>query len=785
MEFLLVLQYLLSLALLTVLGAPIAALVFQSLPSRGASFALPTALIPFAITIFWIGQITFGRHTVLLGVVALAASAGLAFQLGGAPDWRAVATGFGVFTVGFCILLVFRAANPGITAAGGEQFLHYGLVNALARAPSLPPEDFWYAGEPMRYYYGTQLQVVSLSMLSGIELRYGYNLGLAAFYGVLFVVAYGLVGAIVDARGYSYHRGGTLGAFFVALGGPTTTPIRLVTPHLPDSLSAAVAPAAFGFVADRFNEGDLATTVADLADPFDWSWWYTRYVVPGTLQEVPLYSFVKADLHGHALSTGYVLFAAAIGYAYYVTPADAHRRRTALLFGGVGSIAGVFGFMNTWSLPTAAGLVFLAVGAAEHHPASMLPGTLGARLDPENEGVERRLSRLRAELSRMLLAAGAAAVVFGIGVAIASPFLIFGRVPQNEGVGFLPPQSPLGPFLVIYSGLLAVFTVYVGTRGWNAMEARNRRADAVAVAGGLLAFIATAVVLDFPVLGVVGPLLLGAWLLVRSDHGDFALVLFVAGVGLLLSLELVHAKIPRIEQPRWNTALKVAVQGWTLGAAGAGAAAAILLSHGRDRIASHLAASTPRSDTDARESRPTFPTMICVVFVGLVLVATLVFPVMMVGAEVGSDIDEGSFDPTLDGHTSLEEWHPDESEAIYWLDDRQGTPTIVESTGNPYTFTSQASTYTGLPSVVGWTHEELYRGEAAYARRADHVDEIYRGQWADASAHLERYDVQYIYVGPNERERYGSELRSFDRPALSVAFENDAVTIYHVNQSAL
>jgi len=791
MEYLVVLRYALVLGLLTVLGGPIAALVFQDLPGRGAAFALPTALVPFAIAVFWIGQVTFGLHAVALGAGAVAAGAGLAYRAGARPDWRAVAAGYGLFLVGFAVLVGFRASTPAITPAGGEQFLHFGLVKALERASSLPPEDVWYAGEPLRYYYGTQLQVTAFSMLTGTEPRYGFNLGIATFYGVLFVVAYGLAGAVVAARGRSYRVGGALGAVLVALGGPTTTPVRLLTPHLPAALSDAVAPAAFGFVAARFNDGDLSRTVAELSNPLEWTWWFARYVVPGTIQEVPLYSFVKADLHGHALSTGVVLFAGALAYAYYATPADARLRRAGILFGGLGGVAGVFGFMNTWSLPTAAGLAALTVAAADPHPASLLPGDLGSRLRPGDPAAEGRiLASALDELWRLWFAAIAGAAVLLIGVAVASPFLVFGQVPSNEGIGLFPPRSPLGPFLVVYGGLLALFAAYVAARGWPATGTTATRRVAVAgvvILPVLLGTSAIAFVLDFGVLAVTAPLLVGAWLLVRSGRGGFELVLLVAGVGLLLSLEVVHARLPRIDPPRWNTALKVAVQGWTLAAAGGGAAAAVLLGRGRDRLAAYRSVATARQNVadDRPEIRSTIPAAAGVLLVVAILLASLVFPVMVAHVEIGSDVAGGTYEPTLDGQTYLEEYHPDHAAAIRWLDDRRWTPTIVEAPGSPYGFTSPASTFTGLPTVIGWDHQEEYRSVEAYERRVARVDAIYTGDWTAARHTLDRYDVRYVFVGPNERERYGSELRSFDRPSFSVAFEDDAVTIYRVDETRL
>jgi YYY domain-containing protein len=642
-------------------------------------------------------------------------------------------------------------------------------VNSLARAPSLPPEDVWYAGEPIRYYYGTQLQVLGFSMLTGTDPRYGFNLGIASFYGTLVVVAYGLAGAIVARDGHDFRLGGVLGVVFVALAGGTTTAIRLLTPFLPDAVADVVAPAAFGFVASRFYDGNLAQAVAERANPFEWSWWFTRYVVPGTLQEVPFYSFVKADLHGHALSTGYVLFAGAVAYAYYATPADARRRRATLLFGGLGAVAGVFGFMNTWALPTAGGLAVLAVAAADPHPATLLPRRYESWLRLNRTVATGRLRRLGTECWRLALAALVGLGVVAVGVAIASPFLIFGSLPTNEGIGLFPPRSPLGPFLVVYSGLLALFAMHVLVRARPVLAAADRRVLALG------AMVVTTRWLDFAVLALIGPLMLGTWALLRSDRGDFALVLFVAGAGLLLSFELVYARLPLIDLPRWNTSLKVAVQGWTLAAAGAGAAAAMALGRYRDRTADG-SRPTPRADP---------ATVGTAALVVLVVLASLAFPVMAAGQATVSDAVQGEYNGTLDGHQQLEQVHSSQAAAVDWLDDRRGTPTIVEAPGSSYDWTSTASTFTGLPTVVGWDHQAEYRGRAAYERRVAHVDAIYTGPWPDASRYLDRYDVRYVYVGPVERDRYGDELRSFDRPAFTVAFESENVTIYAVDRSRL
>jgi uncharacterized membrane protein len=155
--------------------------------------------------------------------------------------------------------------------------------------------------------------------------------------------------------------------------------------------------------------------------------------------------------------------------------------------------------------------------------------------------------------------------------------------------------------------------------------------------------------------------------------------------------------------------------------------------------------------------------------------------------EVGDAVtDDGEL--TLDGLAVHERWKGDRMAAIGWLDDRRGRPTIVEAPGrSQYRFTSPAATMTGLPSLVGWVHHQKnYRPDDRVNGRAVATDRVYVDRWEEARRVLREYDVGYVYVGPNEREQYGDAIREFDeRPGLSVAFENEAVTIYEVDPVAL
>ncbi|MFB6309628.1 MAG: DUF2298 domain-containing protein [Salinirussus sp.] len=770
MEWGVVLRYVLVLGVLTGIGAPLAAWAFDRFPRKGATFALPAALLPVTLIIVWIGQIAFGRWTVLLAIAIVGIGSATVYRRGARPDWRGVVTGFGVFLIGFGFLLFVRGTNPAITPAGGEQFLHFGLTRAIERAGQLPPEDMWFAGKPVRYYYGGQLQVSSLSMLAGADLRYGFNLGIATFYGILFAAAYGLVGAVTARAGSSRTLGGTLGVILVAWGGATTTAIRLIVARLPEDLGLALAGPPFGFAASRFGI-PLSEFITEQGGLESWSWWYTRYVVPGTLQEFPLYSFVKADLHGHALANGYILVAAALAFAYYRTPSNERWRRRTLLFGGIGLVAGVFGVMNTWSLPTAVGLSWLAVATANAHPASVYPAGVASQLHDLAAESQGRLSWAIQQGWRIVLALPPAVGVGIVGVILAAPFLAFGDVPRNGGIGFLPPTSPLLPFLVIYGGLLAGIVGVVAWHGWPALRQTAERRRALV----LLGVVALPLLVVAPVLAILGPVILLLWWLVRADRVGFAGVLMIGGLGLLASMEVVHAVVWPPELDRWNTSLKVAVQGWTVGAAGVAAGITMLLDQGRKRLRERQSGAGVQLST-----------LVVIGLCLLVVVTALPFPFLVSAETIGEQLRRGeSF--SINGIEPLERWHGEELAAIQWLDRHDGRPTIVERPGwETYRWTNPASTLTGLPTVAGWAHERGYRGIDVYERRAASAEAVYVGDWKRATDVLREFDVRFVYVGPNEREAYSGLTERFaGRPGVSIAFENDAVTIYRIDPSLL
>lgn len=122
----------------------------------------------------------------------------------------------------------------------------------------------------------------------------------------------------------------------------------------------------------------------------------------------------------------------------------------------------------------------------------------------------------------------------------------------------------------------------------------------------------------------------------------------------------------------------------------------------------------------------------------------------------------------LDGLNWLTTQYADDFKAIQWLRSNvkcndvtqiqcSNHPVIVEASGDSYTDYARVSANTGLPTIVGWpVHEWLWRGSYDEAgKRIPEVQAIYESKDMKLTREiLQKYDVQYIFIGSLEREKY-------------------------------
>ena len=129
-------------------------------------------------------------------------------------------------------------------------------------------------------------------------------------------------------------------------------------------------------------------------------------------------------------------------------------------------------------------------------------------------------------------------------------------------------------------------------------------------------------------------------------------------------------------------------------------------------------------------------------------------------------------------------------EAIRWLRENVvGSPVVLEAAiPHQYRWGSRVSTYTGLPTVVGWIwHQKQQRGLDRHLvdQRQRQVEFIYSTTDSDLAFDLiKKYDVEFIYVGQLERLYYNEDgLKKFaDTTQLwhQLVYSNAEVQIYKV-----
>src|SRR5699024_1509240 len=178
----------------------------------------------------------------------------------------------------------------------------------------------------------------------------------------------------------------------------------------------------------------------------------------------------------------------------------------------------------------------------------------------------------------------------------------------------------------------------------------------------------------------------------------------------------------------------------------------------------------------------------------VVVVAASLYGVLALTDHVTSESSIARVDdPPPDSLACVSSTQPDEAGAITWLDAREGQPNIVSAPGcycngedalSTYHWVNAPSSLTGVPTVVGWDHELGYRDKADYFERVEDVRTIYQGSPKQRVRALKKYNVRYIYVGPNERAAYGTVDFGGLR-GVGVAKKWDTVTIYRVNQEKL
>jgi len=138
----------------------------------------------------------------------------------------------------------------------------------------------------------------------------------------------------------------------------------------------------------------------------------------------------------------------------------------------------------------------------------------------------------------------------------------------------------------------------------------------------------------------------------------------------------------------------------------------------------------------------------------------------------------------LDGAAVLAHDDPSDYQAIRWLQGNvRGQPVILEAVGLSYTRYARVSSWTGLPTVVGWVfHQWQWRGKyEPYRYRESVVRQIYEGDdTSEVVRLLKEFNVSYVYIGDLERERYSALNQDLLKTLGRIVYNRDDTLIVEI-----
>ncbi len=307
LDFTYIIKFWATFLIIGLLFFPLTSIIFNHFKDKGYIFAKTIGIIFISYSIFILSSfkiLTFSFIPILLvGFVFLSINLYLVKKINIKKNVKENYKLILVEELIFFIALVFwsfvRGNMPNIN--GLEKFMDFGFVNTILRTDYFPPPDMWYSGLTINYYYFGHLITAILIKISNIPSNIGYNLMLAALFGLTLSSVLSLVINIFNNKALSLKSfiAAILSACLVSLSGNLTSIYAFFKAYTP-----ADSPVPFWqlpFLPFSFPNG----------------FWYpnaTRFI-QFTIHEFPLYSFVVSDLHGHVLDIPIVLLSMAVIFA--------------------------------------------------------------------------------------------------------------------------------------------------------------------------------------------------------------------------------------------------------------------------------------------------------------------------------------------------------------------------------------------------------------------------------------------------------------------------------------
>ena len=432
-------------AMVEVLGfvcLPLTVTVFHNLPDRGWAFskAIGTAVLAFCVwfPLMCLSVLPFSQFFIT-GIFLLLLAGNI---IGFLKVRQTIAK---VVRVNVPYILISEAVFAGMMFLLGwirsfvpdirsfEMFMDEGFIAGIIRSPHFPPNDMWFAGYPINYYYYAHFTAAILGKLLGQSPSIVFNTGICMFFGLTAVSLFGVTSNIVSWAQHLRKR---------AHLNKVTEPQQLPGTSYPSLLRAV--PYGFLTMLMGLVLGNLAATQQWWEQHGDWTqfnWFNPSRVVDRTINEFPAFSFLLSCFHAHVLALAFTIVAIALAFNLFLEQEGWGLRvfgrgwklpltmaTTALILGGLFA-------MNGWDFPTYVGLTVVCIAFQQYL-------------------AHRSRFRLELLLDIFTVCAGLIALSFLMYV----PFY-FTFISPSQGLGVVGPadRSPLANEILIYGMFAFVF----------------------------------------------------------------------------------------------------------------------------------------------------------------------------------------------------------------------------------------------------------------------------------------------------------------------------------------
>jgi len=608
----------------------------------------------------------------------------------------------GLFLLSYIFFVIVRYYDNSILDAEKPQ--DFMFINGILRSTKFPLNDPWYTGKPAQYYYFGYMIVATLTKLSNIDSAITFNLSLATLFALTVTLSFSAVYNLT--KKFSY---GIIGIILVTIIGNLRGIYQVIT------------------------EGKFL--------PFNY-WLSAHYIIPGTINEFPYFSFIHADLHPHVIAIPFTILCIILALNIFKS------KEKGLKIFGDSKILGLFilaisigalSFMNIWDFPTYLLLVVLAIGVQQYSTIKKINSSF-----IKNTGF-------------LILS------VIILSTFLYLPFHL--SISPVKGLGIVQKRTGIEHFLTIYLLFLSTIVPFLilevkSLKKWN----KNLFIGISIILFILIALTREATILILFLLAICGIVFVKKLTskMTQEEHLFSILILFI-GLLLTLGIEVFYIDDAFVgDLERVNTVFKIGMQIW------------VLLAISSSYFLYHLKANFLKGFR-------TRTAKVWLIIFSLLLFSSLIYPIFATITKVNNNYNFFGKIATLDGRAWMKSVDVCDYDSIKWINENiKETPVILEAVGNSFTWTSCVSFNTGLPTVLGWKgHEEQWRVDKLneISDRAKDVDKVFTTADVDL---IKKYNISYIYIGKLERDKYPEEsLNKFDN--FEKVYENLKVKIYKVS----